>query len=603
MIYQFNEFQLSPSNFSLLKKGQALDVEPQVFNLIQYLIENRERVVTRDEIFEVLWADKEVLDATLSNHIKLARAILGDDGKSQSIIRTVRGRGYQFVSEVKQLTGKTNSPSTRQLNWRHAVALMLFITSLLFMYSLNTQNSNNQQNFVIGVLPFLNSKPNPATDYLGLAIADQIIGHLSYITNINVRPSSVVRKYNSQALDPETIGKQLNVDFVLTGTYLNIDNKVLFNIELVEVETGKLFWREDNLEFDFSAPENLNNDIAQEVSKKLGLKNKFIQHKQLVKKNSQSTLAYKLYLKSISQPFSTEGNKRAIALLKESISIDENFAPAYSQLGNRIRRYEQYSLKNSGESQKSYQYYQKALAINDKLLSALSYLAFYYCETNQIDEALALANRIIQINPESANSYFTLGYVYRYAGLIEEAINQMEKAINVDPKNIRYRSLVATYSGARKFTKAQQLVDSYEETSFTLGWDGLIAYRIGDYKLSLIHFERLINKDPDGLWGLVAKIYMHHLKGEREKGLLIIHQLEQTNITDSETVYYTAVYYAMYQDKKRSLNALKKAVEGGYYNYIFMQNSEFFDFLRDDSEFINLVAIAHSKSSKFRTRL
>ncbi|MBV1911843.1 MAG: winged helix-turn-helix domain-containing protein, partial [Kangiellaceae bacterium] len=81
MIYQFNDFQLDPSNFSLHKIGKFIAIEPQVFNLIIYLIENRMRLVTRDEIFENLWSDRDVLDATLSNHIKLARSILGDDGK------------------------------------------------------------------------------------------------------------------------------------------------------------------------------------------------------------------------------------------------------------------------------------------------------------------------------------------------------------------------------------------------------------------------------------------------------------------------------------------------------------------------------------------
>lgn len=112
MIYQFKDFQLDSSDFSLQKIGKPIELEPQVFNLIIYLIENRERVVTRGEIFENLWSDKEVLDATLSNHIKIARAILGDDGKAQSIIKTVRGRGYQFVAEVSKLESLKNQSST-----------------------------------------------------------------------------------------------------------------------------------------------------------------------------------------------------------------------------------------------------------------------------------------------------------------------------------------------------------------------------------------------------------------------------------------------------------------------------------------------------------
>lgn len=129
MIYQFNDFQLDPSNFSLHKIGKSVAIEPQVFNLIIYLIENRTRLVTRDEIFENLWSDRDVLDATLSNHIKLARSILGDDGKSQNIIRTIRGRGYQFIAEVSKIE-PSPSPSTRSVQPK---AIKLTIASLIIL--------------------------------------------------------------------------------------------------------------------------------------------------------------------------------------------------------------------------------------------------------------------------------------------------------------------------------------------------------------------------------------------------------------------------------------------------------------------------------------
>ncbi len=603
MIYQFNEFQLDSANFSLQKIGKSIELEPQVFNLIIYLIENRERLVTRDEIFENLWDGKEVLDATLSNHIKIARSILGDDGKSQHIIKTIRGRGYQFIAEVNKLNtldpAKPIQGKQRLSKW-YGAAFIIVLIGLYFSSHFFEPKKAEKNSYIIAVLPFLNGKPDPSTDYLGLAIADQIIGDLTYIRNINVRASSTIRKYQSQQINPEGIGKQLNADLVLTGTYLAINDKIRFNIELIETATGKMFWRENNVEFDFTKPDDLQELIVNKLTSKLGLENIASEGIPTTKGELRNPLAYELYLKSISQPYSTAGNKKAIDLLKESILIDDNYAPAYSQLGNRIRRYEQFGLISSGESLKSFQYYQKALSIDNQLMSALSYLAFYYCETNRLDEAVTLANKIIKVNPDNADSHFTLGYVYRYAGLIEEAINEMEKAVNIDPTNIRYRSLVATYSGAREFSKAQKLVDTYDESSFTIGWDGLLNYRIGDYKSAEIHLKKLKEKDENGLWGLIAKIYLYLMSGEIEKGLVAIHELEQTNTMDSETVYYIAVYYGMFGDKRRSLNALNKAVNGGYYNYIFMQNSEFFDSFRDSPDFKQILELAQSKSLKFR---
>ena len=145
MIYQFNDFQLDPSNFSLQKIGKSIAIEPQVFNLIIYLIENRTRLVTRDEIFESLWNNRDVLDATLSNHIKLARSILGDDGKSQNIIKTVRGRGYQFIAEVSKIDA--SSPSTTALvqSKPRKTAIVTLIIFTILTLSWFIYNKHQQQ--------------------------------------------------------------------------------------------------------------------------------------------------------------------------------------------------------------------------------------------------------------------------------------------------------------------------------------------------------------------------------------------------------------------------------------------------------------------------
>ena len=134
MIYQFNDFQLDTSDFSLQRIGKPIELEPQVFNLIIYLIENKDRVVTRSEIFESLWNNKVVLDGTLSNHIKIARAILGDNGKAQDIIKTVRGRGYQFiatVSKIELVCKKSANLLAKKRPSRHYYLLLFIILCLI----------------------------------------------------------------------------------------------------------------------------------------------------------------------------------------------------------------------------------------------------------------------------------------------------------------------------------------------------------------------------------------------------------------------------------------------------------------------------------------
>gem|GEM_PF-1100378 len=100
MIHNFNNFLLDTVKFTLTKESERVPVEPQVFNIILYLIEQKDRVVSRAELLDVIWKDKVVSDSSINNHIKTARKVLDDDGIKQSVIKTVHGRGYQFIATI-----------------------------------------------------------------------------------------------------------------------------------------------------------------------------------------------------------------------------------------------------------------------------------------------------------------------------------------------------------------------------------------------------------------------------------------------------------------------------------------------------------------------
>jgi DNA-binding winged helix-turn-helix (wHTH) protein len=101
MKYQTGEYLIDTTRFRISSGDASIPVEPKVFDLLEYLIRHRDRVVTREELFKEVWDGREVSDATLSNHIKSARKVLGDSGELQSTIQTIRGRGYQFIAPVK----------------------------------------------------------------------------------------------------------------------------------------------------------------------------------------------------------------------------------------------------------------------------------------------------------------------------------------------------------------------------------------------------------------------------------------------------------------------------------------------------------------------
>jgi tetratricopeptide (TPR) repeat protein len=289
-------------------------------------------------------------------------------------------------------------------------------------------------------------------------------------------------------------------------------------------------------------------------------------------------------------------------MLTKSIELDPGYAPAYVQLGNRVRRLGQFGLLDSDQYLDSEAYYLKALSLNPELISALAYLAMYYTETNRIDEAVNLAQRLYKINPGNANTHFTLGYIYRYAGMVEQAIEEMEKAVTIDSKNPKFRSLIGTYSNVGRYQDALDMLGFYPESPFTLGWSGLIYYHLGDFELAINYFDRVIEIDQEGLWGQVTTIHKAFLQDEPEKGFAAIARLGFSNVADGETVFYLANYYGLLGDAPRCIQTLKDAVDAGYFNYPFIEASSNFDFVRDDPAFIRVFEIAKQKHYDFREK-
>ena len=105
MIYQFDQFELDTTRFELREEGAVQPLEPQVFTLLAYLIEHRERLVPKDELFENIWDGRIVTDSALTSRVKSARQAVGDCGKGQRFIKTIYGKGFRFVAKVQIAQG------------------------------------------------------------------------------------------------------------------------------------------------------------------------------------------------------------------------------------------------------------------------------------------------------------------------------------------------------------------------------------------------------------------------------------------------------------------------------------------------------------------
>lgn len=446
---------------------------------------------------------------------------------------------YDITPDGIKKTKKLNSNKSTNIQTRNRLnKVIIAALSLAVIILLVNQFSNKSKDIVttkeiastelsknnlVAVLPFLNTKPNEETNYLGFAIADQIIGSLVYLNHITVRPSSSVRQFENQTIDPNEVGKKLNVDYILIGNYLKENDVIRLNIELVNIKTNNIVWREP-IEVNFQSVFELQDIVSKKVVEGLDILFSQKEIDRINKDIPSSSLAYDYYLRAISYPPTNNGDQLAIEMIKKSIQLDSLYAPSYSLLGGRLHTLANYGLLNPDETKKAEEYLVIAISLNPELISALDNLAIIYTETNRIEEAVKLTRKMIEISPNNANAHFSLGYIYRYAGMNEEAVIETDKALSVDNNNPKFRSSLITYNFAGEYEKALKTFDNFQVTDFTLFQYGLTLYRMGKQKEAINYFRQTFELDPKGLNGLLASIYLKTIKGDRSQAFYYIEE-------------------------------------------------------------------------------
>ncbi len=465
----------------------------------------------------------------------------------------------------------------------------------------NAGDEFTMSNNFIAVLPFSNTRSDPETDYLGFAIADQIIGNLVYMNNLAVRPSGSVRKYEKQVIDPIVAGDELKVDYVIIGNYLKEANIIRLTVELIDVNTNEMIWREP-VEVDFNSTFELQDIVAKKVVEGLNVQFSQTELNRIVKDIPDDPLAYEYYLKSIAYPFTNEGDRLAIEMLNKSIEIDSGFAPAYAQLGDRIHRFAQYGLLDAKESKRAEEFYLKAISLNPEMIYALANLAQIYTETARTVKAVELTRQILEINPNHAEAHFSLGYIYRYAGMNDEAVQEMETAVALDPTNPGFRSIVITYEYAGEYEKAIELAKRFENNLFMISQLGVVYFRQGKPEKALESLYYVIENDAGGLQAIWSESLASYIEGDIDAGLQAVRRFEEANILDAEAWFQFAGHYGLLGDKEGSIRLLQRAVNGGFFNYPFLLTNPFFDSVREDVEFQRVLQQAKEKHLAFKKR-
>jgi TolB-like protein len=417
LVIQFKQINLDTTQYRLCVSGNPISVEPQVFDLLVYLVENRDRVVTRDELLDNLWKGKVVTDAALSVTLRFARKAVGDSGRAQNIIKTIHGRGYQFIAEVTEAASPSSPTFINEV-----------IDSSDFL-SLPDKPS-------IAVLPFTNMSDDPDQEYFCDGITDDIITILSRVPDMFVIARHSTQLYKGRAIDIRQVGREQGVGYVLEGGVQKRGGRIRVSVQLIDSVTGRHCWAE-RVDSDLNDILDLQDEITRNIVVSLQVTlTEGVQARMFAGSTSNleawesARLAKRLMERHI-----REDNLEAQQLLIKAIEHDPQYATAWAYLGWTQWENDRWNWVNIDETSldKARESVSKSLQLDESNPDGLALLGMIHMTCGKLEEGIQVTEDGVAANPSHAFLLAISACILRAAGKTEVALRRILRAIRLCP--------------------------------------------------------------------------------------------------------------------------------------------------------------------------
>jgi TolB-like protein/Tfp pilus assembly protein PilF len=404
MIYKFADCELDIERRELRRAGTAVAIEPQVFGLLCHLVANAGRVVSKDELNEAVWSGRVVSDSALSSRVKSARAAIGDDGKAQSLIRTVHGHGFRFVGTVDRSVGET-MPS----------------------------QGSARETPVVAVMPFENLSGDAKEDYFADGMTADIIATLAKHRWLTVLARNATSRFKGADATVAEIARETGAHYLVEGSVRHSGQRVRVSVQLIDASSGSCIWSE---RYDRQSEDifDIQDDITQTVSARIEPEIGYEERRKITSAvGSRDLRAWEWFHLGTSHlfRFSAADNLKAQEYLQKAREQDPDFAAAHAWWAYAVVLGTVY-----WDTEPSAAQFDEALAATSRALASDSRNAVFYALKARVQlargeyEGAIEGNRIaIELNPSFAAAYCGLADSLTYLGQCDEAVERFEKAI------------------------------------------------------------------------------------------------------------------------------------------------------------------------------
>ena len=505
---------------------------------------------------------------------------------------------HDLAARLRGCSGQASNVRRIRFAIASTVILILGVSAFFIFHSLRTRPATVESvsnpavlEKSVAVLPFDNQNRDPDIDYLSDGITESIIHSLSPLSQLKVMARSTVFQYKGKKIDPRKVGHDLGVGSVVMGRLLQQGDNLTIGTELVNVSDGTELWGQQynrKVADVFAVQE----EIAKEISEKLRLKLSGAERQQLAKRPTENLQAFQYYMQGISsaQRRTREDLFTAISYYDKAIEKDRNYALAYAGLADAYANLGAYGyIAPIDGARKTEKAALEAVALDENLAEAHAALALAniaFAPSN-----FRLGNRelrrAIELSPSLALAHGYLGFSLVRQGRLDESLEEMLKARELDPLSpIIARQAAMPYYLKRDYSRALELLRQANELgpAFTTTWEiGVyIQNKLLNETLAELEKAKRERKDDPILIFDTGMIYA--AQGKRAEALQVIKKLEEMSGANLSQAHWIAKIYATLNEKELAFSWLERGLATGAIGP-FYKDEPVWDPIRGDPRF------------------
>jgi DNA-binding winged helix-turn-helix (wHTH) protein/TolB-like protein len=636
-IYDFGPFHLDAGDRLLSRDGKPVALTPKAFDTLLLLVENRGRLVEKEELMRSVWPDSFVEENNLNRAIYILRKALGESSRDATYIETVPKHGYRFVAgvlepesngadlilerhtsaeiitEEEEITDSGGSAfehpfdhealivspgsltrfiatlSRRSVAVSGAVAVVA-VATLIFFWTTGKLGRAAPPARVksIAVLPFIDFGARANDEHLGLGLADVLITRLSNLKEVNVRPTSAVQKFEGQEQESVDAARLLGVDAVLEGSIYQSHDQIRVTARLLRVSDQSPIW---SGQFDDKAKDVLavQNAIAEQVADSLALNLSAGEKAALARRYSENPDAYQFYVQGryFWNKRSWPGINQAEYYFRRAIERDPDFALAYLGLAD--------TQFTGSANPEAYSALSKALALDPNLGEAHATMGFaqmfHQWDWQKAEESF---RRAIELKPGYGTAHQWYATLLAITGRVDEAKQEMRRALEIDPMSANF---LADLGQMHYFAREYDEAEAYCRKALEVAPDFVFAH------MYLIDIYLKTARAADAFeeyhkWGrsdafdstpentsesndirLRAEYLQSGMNGFLRK------RIDDLGARCTGACYVLAKSYALLGDKEQALSGLEKSYEANDFLLPFVNADPIFDHLRSEPRY------------------